>query len=39
MIEETETGRQMFDNSSESIELGLTQNSEMGPAVDETHAD
>ena len=36
---ETDTGTQLFDSSSESIELGLKQESEMEPAVDETPAD
>ena len=39
MREETETGTQTFDSSSESIEPGLRQESEMDPAVDETSAD
>ena len=39
MSEETETGTQTFDSSSESIELRLRQEPEMEPAVDETTAD
>ena len=36
MSEEIETSTQTFDSSSESIVLGLRQESEMEPAVDET---
>ena len=39
MSEETEAGTQVCDSSSESIELGLRQESEVEPAVDETPAD
>ena len=39
MSEKTEAGTQTFDSSSESIELGLTQESGMEPTVDETPAD
>ena len=38
MSEETETGTQTFDSSSESIELRLRQGTGMEPAVDETLA-
>ena len=39
MSNETETGTQTSDISSESIELGLRRESEMEPAVDETPTD
>ena len=38
MSEETETSTQAFDSSSESIELRLSQETEMDPALDETPA-
>ena len=39
MSEETDTGTQTFDSSSESIELRLSQETEIEPAVDKTPAD
>ena len=39
MNEETETGTQTLDSSSETIELRLRQETEMEPVLDETPAD
>ena len=39
MSEETETGTQTLDSSSETIELRLRQETEMEPTLDETLAD
>ena len=39
MSEETETGTQTFDGSSETIELRLRQETEMDPALDKTPAE
>ena len=39
MSEEIETGTQTLDSSSESIELRLSQDTEMEPTLDETPTD